>query len=149
MSKKENLKKLALYLFGKRSSRSFSMESYCVRPYHMFHNSHSYFVDVCDAEKHLCGTVACAAGHGPRAGIKPTKDDECWGDYIGRVFTSSTYRLAWCFASYWRSIDNTPRGAACRIAYMLEYGVPDKDSKQYSYDNCLKLGRKVLENWVS
>src|SRR3546814_6384471 len=32
-----------------------------------------------------CGTVACAGGHGPIAGI-PSLPGEYWGDYIPRVF---------------------------------------------------------------
>lgn len=78
-----------------------------------------------------CGTVACAAGHGPVAGIlDPGAQD--WNDYVERNFLetdefnslefSPVYR--WCFSCGWTHIDNTPEGAAKRIRYMLDKGIP-------------------------
>lgn len=61
-----------------------------------------------------CGTVACAAGHGPAAGIEP-KPNEGWESYTKRVFSSSH----WMFASTWSRHDNTAHGAAKRIIYAL------------------------------
>ena len=72
-----------------------------------------------------CGTVGCAAGHGPSFGIK-AKQGEDWDEYIDRQFgllTGSPWY--WCFDSEWDDIDNTPRGAALRIHYMLDYGIPE------------------------
>lgn len=70
-----------------------------------------------------CGTVACAAGHGPAAGI-PVLDQENWPDYAWRVFKLSYAQWEWCFDPYWRRIDNTPHGAAARIDWLLRKGLP-------------------------
>lgn len=61
-----------------------------------------------------CGTVACAAGHGPAAGIEPLPG-EYWVTYTQRVFSASP----WMFASDWSRHDNTVEGAAKRIIYAL------------------------------
>ena len=76
-----------------------------------------------EAHEFECGTVACAVGHGPAAGIKPKKE-EGWCEYEDRVFALAKSEWDWCFASEWRITDNTPQGAAKRILYMLEHGVP-------------------------
>lgn len=36
----------------------------------------------------------------------------------------------WLFASWWWEIDNTPRGAAQRVEWLLRYGVPEDARKQ-------------------
>jgi hypothetical protein len=66
-----------------------------------------------------CGTSACAAGHGPVAGIVP-RPNEGWAQYTGRAFGAvfSAY-VDWLFHPGWDWEDNTPRGAAARIAYAL------------------------------
>lgn len=79
-----------------------------------------------------CGTVACAAGHGPVAGILDP-DAEDWNEYVERNFlgepvdgkfdNNRIYR--WCFSCSWTDIDNTPTGAAKRIRYMLAHGIPE------------------------
>ena len=66
-----------------------------------------------------CGTVACAAGHGPSFGIEVERG-EIWIGYIQRVFRSGSYE--WCFSDQWAKEDNTPQGAALRILYMLDCG---------------------------
>ena len=77
--------------------------------------------------KHVenCGTVGCAAGHGPSLGIK-VKKGEGWTDYSRRVFTHGNSRtFKWCFHQLWADCDNTPQGAALRIFYMLDFGIPE------------------------
>lgn len=83
-----------------------------------------------------CGSVGCAIGHGPYAGI-PKHDDENWFDYALRVFLpgpqgSRVGYLAWdwCFSIAWARTDNSPGGAAARIRWLLEYGVPDDADAQ-------------------
>lgn len=79
--------------------------------------------------KYECGTVACAVGHGPGAGIAPMADDCTWQRYAARVFGAD--RLmddivhGWCFDGAWTVLDNSPTGAAQRIVYMLQHGVPE------------------------
>ena len=83
-----------------------------------------------------CGTVACALGHGPDAGIPVPLEDGYWfrgrspeWRRYGRLFidyaaSASSYWWQWCFSSAWKGIDNTPQGAAKRIRYMLKHS-PD------------------------
>lgn len=75
-----------------------------------------------------CGTAACAAGHGPRAGIKPKKGED-WYTYSDRAFVDGSehyYGWEWVFSGDWADYDNTVHGAAARIEYMLERGTPDE-----------------------
>jgi hypothetical protein len=85
-----------------------------------------------------CGTVACAVGHGPAAGIKLRRSELFdsyseidWNDYSARVFgchpTNYEYQPeCWhfLFSSDWSECDNTPQGAAARIRYILAGGTP-------------------------
>jgi len=89
-----------------------------------------------------CGTCACAAGWGPAAGI-PVPPEVLhhdsnwlyWTGYISIQFfglsidddddydewgdeENEVYR--WCFDDAWRQFDNTARGAAARIRWMLD-----------------------------
>jgi hypothetical protein len=74
-----------------------------------------------------CGTAACAAGHGPRAGIEPDGDED-WESYSERCFAPDSggenSPWEWCFSGSWYRVDNTVHGAAARIKYMLTRGVP-------------------------
>lgn len=117
---RENLLKLATYLLSGKLEADFDMGS---------------FTDGSDwrFNRRLdCGTVGCAIGHGPYAGL-PKQDDEGWIAYSNRVFGfisepylygPNTYHTQgnywhWCFSSLWDDIDNTPEGAAKRILYLL------------------------------
>lgn len=70
-----------------------------------------------------CGTAACAAGHGPKAGVAPLFG-ETWETYSERAFTKAHRPWGWCFSGMWVTADNTAHGAARRILWMLEHGVP-------------------------
>lgn len=77
-----------------------------------------------------CGSVGCAVGHGPYAGIDKMPE-EVWGQYTQRVFGFlgeglHDYRWYWCFGAEWAPVDNTPYGAATRILWLLEKGLPDR-----------------------
>lgn len=95
-----------------------------------------------------CGTVACALGHGPDAGILfreeelPSKAaarygsplEDFWHVYAERFIgrnTSSGYsiRFDWLFGSAWRHSDNHHWGAAARIRCSLATG-----HFEYPYD---------------
>lgn len=76
-----------------------------------------------------CQTVACAVGYGPAAGVRPLPQDRGWMSYADRVFgthggDNSNDGFGFMFESKWYSTDNTPEGAAKRIRYVLEHGVP-------------------------
>jgi len=71
----------------------------------------------------VCGTVACAAGHGPAAGIK-SRGTETWPKYVKRVFGVENFTdMQRFFSAEWKGLDNTPKGAAQRIYQYLEKGV--------------------------
>lgn len=81
-----------------------------------------------------CGTVACAAGHGPAAGI-PALPDESWDSYIRRAFGAGLISKAnpsslFLFSAGWQDVDDTPQGAALRIRYALRHGIPNNAASQ-------------------
>lgn len=77
----------------------------------------------------VCGTAACAAGHGPNAGVPPLPD-ETWEVYTDRAFVDDAEPWSWCFSAMWVDVDNTAHGAAKRILWLLEKGVPDNANRQ-------------------
>lgn len=106
-----NLRKLAAYLWLLPNS-AFSKE-------HRF--DMRMFAEGDDAEQEFqttCGSVGCAVGHGPYAGI-PKKSAEDWFSYQRRVFGAGSGQWVTFFSLGWVSVDNTPRGAARRILYSL------------------------------
>lgn len=126
---RDNLKKLAVYLLSDNLKADFDMKNFA--PY-----SSPY-----DAE---CGTVGCAVGHGPYAGIQK-KPGENWTGYAIRAFGLNPfdYRTAfiWLFGSPWRWIDNTPSGAAKRIIFFLlndcptDFPAPDDEERKITYEH--------------
>lgn len=70
-----------------------------------------------------CGSVGCAVGHGPYAGIRKFKSED-WYQYSRRVFGLNYNEWIWCFDDLWIYLDNTPKGAAARIRLLLEKGLP-------------------------
>lgn len=83
-------------------------------------------VSIEDRSKPSCGTVACAVGHGPAAGIRVYGDPD-WISYSYRVF-GEELDDGWdyMFASNWEYTDNTPKGAASRIRTYVALGhTPD------------------------
>lgn len=63
--------------------------------------------------------------HGPLAGIA-AQPGEDWPGYVERVFGVSAHRpfMAWLQSPMWAKTEPSPEGAALRIAYALDYGVP-------------------------
>lgn len=126
---RQNLLKLADYLskFQAAPERQFDMSVF--DPSRKAHSTQS-----------TCGSVGCAIGHGPYAGI-PKQCRESWIHYWQRVFlppkhfdcfADETDPWAWCFSEDWVSMDNTAAGAAKRIYWLLDHGVPDDADDQIS-----------------
>lgn len=75
-----------------------------------------------------CGTVACAAGHGPAAGVALRKDEFSpysgmpkWSEYSERAFTGDRGTVwEFLFDGSWAYSDNHHYGAAARIRYFLD-----------------------------
>ena len=110
-----NLEKLAGYLESGELSAKFDM---------------GRFSEDCDSHVTECGSVGCAVGHGPYAGI-PKYAAENWAGYAYRVFGANlSGAFLWCFEGGWYYIDNTPQGAAKRIRYMLKHGIPKDAGEQ-------------------
>lgn len=122
-----NLTKLAAYLLTLPAEYpDFEMESY-VRPRGELDNAIAVKLDTF-AHLPECGTAACAAGHGPRAGID-FEPGESWNIYSRRAFAGGD-EWSWCFGALWAHVDNTAHGAAARIEWMLANGLPDDAGDQ-------------------
>jgi hypothetical protein len=98
-----------------------------------------------------CGTVACAVGHGPAAGLRLIPNEIIdgddgervinWSEYQSRAFGVNWYEPLWdfLFSGLWSCADPHHYGAAARIRYYLENGLPptfgDKHRPYYSMDD--------------
>jgi hypothetical protein len=76
-----------------------------------------------------CGTVACALGHGPAAGVLFRPSDfygrtPSWSLYTSRFIEEYSPAWEWAFDSGWKHHDNHHWGAAARIRYLLKHGGP-------------------------
>ena len=94
-----------------------------------------------------CGTAGCAIGHGPGSKIPQLKESEedfipdgvgfSWDIYAGRVFglrpgeDDSEGEWDWCFSCDWPSYDNTPKGAAIRILFLLEHNPSETEDEEF------------------
>lgn len=110
---KVNLLKLADYLEGELKA-VFNME---------------YYADMSGSmsgeNRHNCGSVGCAVGHAPYAGITKLPN-EPWETYALRVFDVTPHEFDFLFHGRWgsRTIMNDPNITACRIRYFVVNGVP-------------------------
>jgi hypothetical protein len=94
---------------------------------------------------HECGSVGCAIGHctvlDPRPLPKLSHDSEridfdIWSEMFTGIKLMSP-EWGWCFSKYWYFSDNTPDGAADRIEWLLNRGLPDDWSQQMLGNNPL------------
>ena len=96
----------------------------------------SVFAEHRDLEPEIdCGTVGCAVGHGPYAGI-PKKPEELWVEYTEREFGASEEKIfEHLFGQEWKEYDNTPEGAANRILNLLEQLEKGTLTEEYLEEN--------------
>lgn len=130
---RENLLVLAKFLVrldqdGHESERGFSMRGFCDDEYG----------DELEPKAWECGTVSCAAGWGPAAGLVVEPDDEDWSQYITRTFgidggSAVEPIWQWLFGSGWARTDNSPKGAGQRILWLLVHGVPEDWKEQMTW----------------
>ena len=111
----KNLETLSKYLKSGKLKADFDMENFTPRG-----NEYSATT---------CGSVGCAVGHGPYAGIEKF-DYEGWVQYSMRVLKLEKNEWIWCFSEKWARVDNTPLGAAARIDYMLQNGLQENWKEQ-------------------
>jgi len=77
-----------------------------------------------------CDSIGCAVGHCPVIDPNPDKIPRCEDgdiDYMGwsMAFTGlNDAEWDWCFSTDWTEVDNTPKGAALRIEWLLSHGLP-------------------------
>jgi hypothetical protein len=126
--KTDNLLTLAYYLLNlPKDYKEFNMKVLC-RPRDEFYPRTCEPIEAVENMK--CGAVACALGHGPLAGIKPKRGED-WREYSGRCFCPrASHEWEWCFGQGWQGVDSTPKGAAQRILYLLEKGLPENSYEQ-------------------
>jgi hypothetical protein len=69
----------------------------------------------------ICGLL----GHAPRAGIAALAG-ETWTAYQARILGAEKDSPLedWLLSHWWSKSDNSPVGAAMRLMYVLDYGVP-------------------------
>lgn len=104
---KSNLRKLSKYLRGGHLTAEFDMGCYCEEAFPITVDG-------------TCGSVGCAVGHGPYAGI-PWKGETNWPTYSdNNLVDSDNYLWGFLFSSDWEDYDNTPEGAADRIDFVLD-----------------------------
>lgn len=126
----QNLFKLAAYLISEvpNDFHMLQFRAYSSNPFML-----TEFEYACLPE---CGTVGCAIGHGPSAGITPELCER-WPLYCKRTLwdtnlavqgteyglSSAWQRMwSWCFSSDWVDYDNSAEGAGLRILYLLRHG---------------------------
>ena len=129
---KENLKKLADYLAKlPEDYQQFEMSNFIDEA------TFDEAVEYIRKDGNMCGTSACAIGHAPHAGITLdfTQEEldrmyvgtvgggsaDLWTAYAQRAFgiDFNTPQGEWMFGGEWAGVDNTPRGAAARIKFIL------------------------------
>lgn len=122
--------------------RMFSMDTYARQP-----NNERFLLQPNEVvEEAECGTVCCAAGHGPLAGLAPLRNEE-WQFYVQRVFfngvpyaftvrhmgpTSPAAVYSWAFDGRWSQFDNTAVSAGHRCLYVAEHGSAPEDWGGYN-----------------
>ncbi len=91
------------------------------------------FRDERDNVRHECNSIGCVIGHctvlDKPENIPYRTDGEldfyAWSEkFTGIEFMSPVWD--WCFSGDWGEVDNTTEGAAKRIEYLLEKGLPDE-----------------------
>ena len=126
-----NLRKLANYLL--RNGREiykrgeFDMDTYTARRTATAEGEIDYLYVKPAASVEIrnttCGTVGCAAGYAPMAGVLPSRDEMTWHTFVREQLAPSRDVFGWCFSADWTPIDNTPYGAALRILKMLNFPI--------------------------
>lgn len=136
-ARRARLEKLATYLEGlPKRYKHFDMSDYMALP---SYDERVIAYALKNGGVNKCGTVACALGHGPAAGILVPRSMVLkelysrrvnWAKY-GDLFTGDYYASAgasrlfrWLFGGEWSEVDNHHYGAAARIRYVLAHGAP-------------------------
>lgn len=82
-------------------------------------------------DKTECDTVGCVIGHCTILSSEPlprTDDGIIKFKLFSELFTGLPVHgpaWCWCFSGLWENTDNTPTGAALRIEWLLNNGLPE------------------------
>ena len=103
-----------------------------------------------DTNKHECDSVGCVVGHctvlDKIENIPFTSlgsiDFTRWSEDFTGIYTREEWN--WCFSDEWHEVDNTPEGAALRIEWLLEKGLPEDWEEQMNSEVplCYKSNNK-------
>ena len=128
----ENMKIAIAFLNNLPTSEKFSLDTY------MSDGSDAYEYKNINE----CGTSACVIGWTPSMPGMPTPRLESWDDYSEKVYGIGFDSKAWCwcFAPRWECIDNTPKGAAARMQYLLDNPALNDFGYMYDIDELKRLG---------
>jgi len=140
---RENLAKLATHLESlpvDYNHFNMGLYFYSAASVTIDRSTHDYFKD--PERINICGTVACALGHGPASGVKPTETESfTWSGYSEKFIPRGEQLLRaefyWLFCGAWERVENTHYGAAARIRYLLDHGHPPEKftvDTFYSYE---------------
>jgi len=159
MINRDNLKKLADYLLSLPDNyNNFSMWQYFEHRHHDVQNPAFAEAEylLCQRPLNECGAVACAVGHGPEAQVcgvenflSHSRRVVDWNAYCNANFVQvqSDYEsylrvsdeYAWLFDGDWAVVDNSAKGAAKRILYFLDHGVPEGFNHRSAYSEYTHL----------
>lgn len=141
-----NLRKLANFLYDRSESKDFDMARWIQWTYERKDGKTELRKSELRpgyVETYECGTVGCAIGHGPMAGIKPKDTWQHWREYCRDNFCDGFGRaFSWMFDGTWvwesEIVRDSPtlsgeiqqREAAQRIFVFLNKGIP---TNMYGY----------------
>jgi hypothetical protein len=124
----ENLRKLAAFL------RTVPNEKFGMQRFADLRHENVWVATPQDVAQHGCGTAGCALGWSVSLFVPP-KPRSCdnqltmWKGHSYKHFgIRSGARWEWLFGGDWAEGDDTPDGAADRIDWLIEHGLP-KDWK--------------------
>lgn len=122
----KSLYTLALYLLSGNLKAHFSMARFSSTP------SITQGSQAVERTMQNCGTVGCAVGHGPYAGIEKYVSED-FIRYAYRCFGAEDNRIwNFCFDADWTySSNSTAADAGNRILYMLKHGIPVELEYEY------------------
>ena len=119
--KRENLQLMANHLKNNVIPENFEMDQYRANG---------------DYINPVCGSVGCTVGNCTVLDTENVMnnfinsdgriDFTAWSeDYTGLLEAEYEAEWEWCFGCQWIFIDNTPTGAALRIEWLLNHGLPE------------------------
>jgi hypothetical protein len=122
-TKKENRAVLVNYLTSGKPLAEFDMQWYS--------DTGAEWDDIWEEN---CGSVGCVVGHSTLIGFTKLRNENYF-EYALRLFCDKRQDFEWLFGAGWHLVDNTMEGAAKRILYLDNFGLPAiSGSEAYVYN---------------